>query len=88
MKRESPEYETEEFFPTSNITFSDKQSIENGLERQLIFEAFPEKGNDVFDRALRIAESANQNLKEYVVEAQKLQNLSDEDDKQASICLL
>lgn len=88
MKRQSPEYETEEFFPSSNITFSDKHSIENELERHLIFEAFPEKGNDVFDRALRIAESANQNLKEYAVEAQKQQNFSDLDDKQVSICLL
>lgn len=63
MKRESPEYDTEEFFPPSEITFIDKQGEENEVEKELIYEAFPEKDKDVFRRALRIAESANQNLK-------------------------
>jgi len=33
MKSEAPEYNTTEFFPSTNINFIDKKSKENELER-------------------------------------------------------
>ena len=64
MKRDSPEYTTEEFFPTgTNIDFTEIKTDQNELEKELIGKAFPEKGPDVFQRALRIGQASILNLK-------------------------
>ena len=63
MKRDTPEYTTKEFFPSETMEISDLVSKTNELEKRLINEAFPEKGSDVFSRALRIAQSSISNLK-------------------------
>ena len=88
MKQQSPEYDTEEFFPSSNINFVDKQCAENEQERELIYKAFPEKDKDVFRRALRIAESATNTLKQQIASTTASNSHQELDDKQASVCLL
>jgi len=63
MKNEVPEYRTEEFFPSDNVTFEELTTDLNIKEKQLIFKAYPEKGTDVFERALRVAECAPASLR-------------------------
>lgn len=75
MRTEDPEYCTSKYFPETigedgcyqpaDITFAEKKSKENGVEKQLIWKAFPEKGTDVFERAFRIGRASLENLKEY-----------------------
>lgn len=68
MIRDSPEYATQEFFPSTEIEFVESKVDENEIEKELIQKAFPEKGKDVFERSLRIAESSVKNLRYYANE--------------------
>ena len=103
MRMDDPEYCTSKYFPEkggaeygcsepADITFVDKVSKENEVEKQLIWQAFPEKGTDVFERAFRIARSSLENLKDCSTQNPTKRNsytsLISEPKQHSSVCLL